>query len=80
MFYLETYNKNRAARYCSCIYKLSKISGKYIRDISANEYQKCLIDCVVFNGTCCIIEMLDNVLSFKGEAENIYIRIGENNL
>ena len=25
---LETFNKNRAVPYCSCIYKLSKISGK----------------------------------------------------
>ena len=28
---LETFNKNRAVPYCSCIYKLSKISGKCIR-------------------------------------------------
>ena len=41
--------------YCSCIYKLSKISGKYHRDISEQEYQKCLNDCVVFEGTGCII-------------------------
>ena len=31
---LETFNKIRAVPYCSCIYKLSKISGKYHRDIS----------------------------------------------
>ena len=64
---LETFNKIRAVPYCSCIYKLSKISGKYHRDISEQEYQKCLNDCVVFKGTDCINEMLDHVLSFKGE-------------
>ena len=45
---LETFNKIRAVPYCSCIYKLSKISGKYHRDISEQENQKCLNDCVVF--------------------------------
>ena len=64
---LETFNKIRAVPYCSCIYKLSKISGKYHRDISEQEYQKCLNDCVVFKGTHCINEMFDHVLSFKGE-------------
>ena len=41
VFYdLETFNENRAVPYCSCIYKLSKLSGKYHRDISEQEYQK----------------------------------------
>ena len=30
---LETFNKIRAVPYCSCIYKSSKISGNYHRDI-----------------------------------------------
>ena len=64
---LETFNKTRVVPYCSCIYKLSKISGKVYRDISKQEYRKCLNDCVVFNGTDCINEMLDHVLSFKRE-------------
>ena len=59
---LETFNKIRAVPYCSCIYKLSKISGKYHRDICEQEYQKCLKDCIVFKGTYCINEMLDLVL------------------
>ena len=45
---LETFNKITAVPYCSCIYKLSRISGTYHRDISQQEYQKCLNDCVVF--------------------------------
>ena len=64
---LETFNKIRAVPYCSCINKLSKNSCKYHQDISEQEYQKCLEDCVVFKGTGCINEMLDYVLSFKGE-------------
>ena len=58
---LETFNKIRVVPYCSCIYKLSKLSGKYHRNISEQEYQKCLNDCVVFKGTDCINEMLDYV-------------------
>ena len=77
---LETFNKIRAVPYCSCIYKLSKISGKYHRDISEQEYQKCLNDCVVFKGTGCINEMLDHVLSFKGEPEKVKNKIVEYNL
>ena len=71
MYDLETFDKIRAVPYCSCIYKLSKISGKYHRDISEQEYQKCLNDCVVFKGTDCINEMLDHVLSFKGEPKKV---------
>ena len=77
---LETFNKNRAVPYCSCIYKLSKISGKYQRDISEQEYQKCLNDCVVFKGTDCVNEMLDHVLSYKGEPKKVKNKIVEYNL
>ena len=75
---LETFHKIRAVPYCSCIYKLSKISGKYYRDISEQEYQKCLNDCVVFKG--CFNEMLDRVLSFEGEPKKIRNKIVEYNL
>ena len=77
---LETFNKNKTVPYCGSIYKLSKISGKYHRDISEQEYRKCLIDCVVFKGTDCINEMLDHVLSYKGEPKKIKNKIVEYNL
>ena len=64
---LETFNKSRAVPCCSCLDKLSKISGEYNRDISDQENQKGLNDCVVFKVTDCINEMLDHVLSFNGE-------------
>ena len=54
---LETFNKTRAVPYCSCIYKLSKISVKYHRDISEQEYQKCQNDCVVSKGIDCFNEL-----------------------
>ena len=68
---LETFIKNRAVPHCSCLYKLNKISGKYHRDITEQECQKCLNDCVVFKGNVCINEMLDHVLSFKGEPKKV---------
>ena len=77
---LETFNKIRVVPYCSCIYKLSKISGKYHRGISEQEYQKCPNDCVVFKGTDCINEMLDHALSFKGEPKKVKNEIVEYNL
>ena len=80
VFDLKTFNKERAVPYCSCIYKLSKISCKYNRDISEQEYQKCLKDCFVFKGKGCFFEMLDLVLSFKGEPKKVKNRIDENNL
>ena len=71
----ETLNKIRAVPYCSCIYTLSKISGKYYRGISEQEFQKSLSDCVVFKGTDCNNEMLDHVLSFKGVPKKSKIKL-----
>ena len=67
MYDLVTFNKIKAVPYCSCLYKLRKISGKYHRDISEKVYQKRLNDCVVFEGADRNNKMLDHVLSFKGE-------------
>ena len=61
-------------------YVLSKISGKNHRDISEQENQKYLNDCVVFTGTDCINEVLDHVLSFKGEPKKVKNKIVEYNL
>ena len=72
---LETFIKVRAVPYCSCIYKLSKISGKYIREKSEQDYHKCLNVCVVFKGTDCINELLDYVLSFKGNQKKSITRL-----
>ena len=80
MYDSETFNKDRAVPYCSCIYKLSKISGKNHRNISEQGYQRCLNDCVIFKGTDCINEMLDHILSFKGEPKKINTKIVECNL
>ena len=41
---IETFNTIKCVPYSNCIYRLSNISGKYYRDITEKEYQKCLND------------------------------------
>ena len=55
------------------------MSGIYHRELSEQEYQKCLNDCVVFKGTDCFNEMLHHVLSSKGEPKKVNKRIIEYN-
>ena len=64
---IETFNTIKCVPFANCIYRLSKISSKYYRDISEKEYQKSLIDCIVFKGLDNIKKMLDYVLQYKGE-------------
>ena len=77
---IETFSTIKCVPYANCIYRLSKISGKYDRDISEKEYQKCLIDCIGFKGLDNINKMLDYVLQFKGEAKPINNKIVKYNL
>ena len=77
---IETFSTIKCVPYANCIYRLSKISGKYYRDISEKEYQKCLNDCIVFKGLDNINKMLDYVLQFKGEPKRINNKIVKYNL
>ena len=64
---IETFSTIKCVHYANCIYRLSKLSGKYYRDISEKEYQKCLNDCIVFKGLDNINKIIDYVLQYKGE-------------
>ena len=77
---IETFSTIKCVPCANCIYRLSKISGKYYRDISEKEYQKCLNDCIVFKGLDNINKILDYVLQFKGEPKRINNRIVKYNL
>ena len=45
IFYaFETCNIDRAVPFCKSAYKLSNISGNYIKDITSSQCQKCLED------------------------------------
>ena len=77
---IETFSTIKCVPYANCIYRLSKISGKYYRDISKKEYQKCLNDSIVFKGLDNINKGLDYVLQFKGEPKRIINKIVKYNL
>ena len=77
---IETFSTIKCVPYANCIYRLSKISGKYYRDISEKEYQKCLTDCIVFKGLDNINKMLDYVLQYKGEPKRTNNKIVKYNL
>ena len=62
---IETFNTDRVVPYANCIYRLSKLSGKYIRDLTQREYEKCRKDCIVFKGISSINRMLDHVYNSK---------------
>ena len=80
VFDKETFSTIKCVPYANYIYRLSKISGKYYRDISEKEYQKCLNDCIVFKGLDNINKMLDYVLQFKEEPKRINNKIVKYNL
>ena len=68
---LETFDTDKAVPYAICINRLNKIPGKYNRDITQREYEKCRKDCIVFKRTDSNNAMLDYVLQFKGEAKKV---------
>ena len=75
VFDIETFSTIKCVPYTNCIYRPNKLSGKYNRDISEKECQKCLNDCIVFKGLDNINKMLDSVLQFKGEPKKINNKI-----
>ena len=77
---IETFNTDRTVPCANCIHRLSKLSGKYNRDISEKEYQKCLNGCSVFKGLDSINETLDYVLQLKGEPKRVNNKIVKYNL
>ena len=48
-------------------YRLSKLAGRYSRDSTPYEIDKCKKDTLVFDGEYCINNALDFILEFKGE-------------
>ena len=50
----ETNNTNRARPYVSCFYRLSKLAGRYNRDLTQDEIHKCQKDTIAFDGDNCV--------------------------
>ena len=70
---LETHNTTRARPYCISFYLLSKLAGKYTTDLTPHETEKCEKDTLLLDGDSCVRNVLDFLLSFKGEERKIEI-------
>ena len=51
---IDTFNTIKCVPLANCIYRISPLPGKYIREITQREHEKCKKDCIVFKG-------LDNI-------------------
>ena len=78
---LETQNTDRARPYVFCFYRLSKLGGRYNRDITSDEKDKCNKDTMAFDGDNCVEESLDFCLKLNGEEyRDKKVKLLENNL
>ena len=77
---LETHNTNRARPYVFCFYRLSKLAGKYNRNLTLDELEKCRKDTIAFDGDDCVERALDFGLKLKGEERKVNNKIVEYNL
>ena len=64
---LETHNTDRARPYAFCFYRLSKLAGRYNRDLTKDEIEKCKKDTIAFDGDNCVEKALDFCLKLQGE-------------
>ena len=72
---LETRNTDRAKPYVFCFYRLSKLAGRYNRDLTPCEVEKCRKDTIGFDGDNCDEKVLDFCLKLKGEKEKLRLRL-----
>ena len=64
---LETHNTDRARPYVFCFYRLSEVAGRYNRDLTRDEMDKCKTDTIAFDGDNCVEKALDFCLKLKLE-------------
>ena len=76
---LETHNTDRAKPYVFCFYRLSKLAGRYNRDLTRGELEKCRNDTVAFDGENCVSKALDFCVKLKGEERKVKNKTVENN-
>ena len=71
---LETHNTDRARPYCISFYRISKIAGRYIRDLTPYEIDKCEKDTLVFDGDDCTSKVLDFCLKLRADERRISLK------
>ena len=62
---LETHNTDRAGNYVICFYRLSKLAGRFNRDLNPYELEKCKKGTIVCDGDNCVTNALDFGLKLK---------------
>ena len=77
---LETRNTDRARPFCVSFYRLSKSFGRYGRDQTREESDKCKKDTIVFDGDNCISNALDFCLKLKSDEREVRNKVVEYNL
>ena len=77
MYDLETHKTDRVRPYCTSFLHLSKLAGRYNRDLSQYETEKCDKDNFVLDGDECIIKALDFLLKMEGEERKVKNRVHE---
>ena len=61
-------------------YRLSKSAGRYDRNLTPYEIEKCKRDTLVFDGVFCVNNALDFLIKLKGEERTVNKKIVEYNL
>ena len=64
---LETQNTDRVRPYIFCFYRISKLAGRYNRDLTHDGRLKCKKDIIAFDGDNCVEAALDFCSTLKGE-------------
>ena len=64
---LETHNTDRARPFVYCFNRFSKIAGRYNRDLTHDDRQKCNMDNIAFDGDNCVEKASDFCLKLKRE-------------
>ena len=72
---LETHNTDRTRPYVFCFFQLSKLAGRYDRDLTPNELEKCRKDTIAFDGDNCVEKALDFCLKLRGEERKVKNKI-----
>ena len=63
---LETHNTDRARLYVFRFHRLIELAGRYNRDLTPYELEKCKKDPMVFDGDNCVSKALDFCSKLRG--------------